>query len=167
MSSAKDLAQPTRSILDKVCALLKNSLYRGRPLCVDGSSTVTKRKIYTEVRCQCFSRPYSKEVLTCLRAARTSRNSNRPGVVGTLRGQNDHDLYPMRSTVVRRVFAVRLTGCEPINKGCYADPRKNPSYMADRAQLIEMPTIMSAFSENTMACYSDRSWKIRLLCGSA
>lgn len=38
---------------------------------------------------------------------------------------------------------------------CYADSHKNTSYMAKRAQLIKMTTIMSAFPENTMACYRD------------
>jgi integrase len=54
LSSAKDLTQPTRSILDKVCSLLKNPLHRGRPLCLDGSSTGTTRKISIEVRYQSF-----------------------------------------------------------------------------------------------------------------
>lgn len=33
-------------------------------------------------------------------------------------------------------------------------------------ELIEMATIMSLFSENSMACYTDRNKQIRLLCGS-
>ena len=34
-------------------------------------------------------------------------------------------------------------------------------------ELIEMATIMSLFSENPMACFTDRKRQIWLLCGSA
>ena len=34
-------------------------------------------------------------------------------------------------------------------------------------ELIEMATIMSLFSENSMACFTDRNGQIRLLWGSA
>jgi hypothetical protein len=34
-------------------------------------------------------------------------------------------------------------------------------------EFIEMATIMSLFSENSMVCYTDRNGQIRLLCGSA
>jgi len=43
----------------------------------------------------------------------------------------------MCATEGQGVFAVRLTGCEPIKEGCHANPHKNPSYMAERAQLIK------------------------------
>ena len=97
----------------------------------------------------------------------TGRHSNRPGVVEVSRYQNANGRYPWAQPWAGGYQQPAGWDINPCKDRCDADPHKNPQSIDPSSQLIEMATIMTLFSENLIACDTDRNGQLRLLRGSA
>ena len=60
-----------------------------------------------------------------------------------------------------------LGGSEPSQRGSYADPHKNPSYLVDGASRIVPPSTMGYCLRSLTVGYSNRTWQIQFLHRSA
>jgi hypothetical protein len=56
---------------------------------------------------------------------------------------------------------------DPLTEVLLADPHKISGSLPEELQLTETVELVAHVSGKSMACYTDRNWQIRLLCGSA